>query len=85
MKYSIFYDPFVEKQLEKMPNQIAIRIIKKIRDVGETGRGIETLKDENYRYKVRIGDYRVLVDIMHNPHQIIVRYIDHRRRIYKNL
>ena len=61
------------------------RVIKKMREVAETGRGIETIKDESYGFKVRAGDYRILIDITYNPNIIITRYIDHRGRIYKRI
>jgi len=85
MIFQVLYDPNAEKQLDKLPRDIAKRIIKKMREVGETGHGIETLKDEKYKYKVRVGDYRILIDITYNPNTVWVRYIDHRGRIYKNL
>ncbi len=85
MKYVVRYDPKSEKYLEKLPKSLAARIVKKMREVGETGRGIELLKDEQYGYKVRIGDYRILIDLTYNPHIIWVRYIDHRGRVYERL
>ncbi len=85
MKYEVRYDPKAEKQLDKLPSEIAGRIVKKMRNVAETGRGIESLKDEEYGFKIRIGKYRVLVDLNHNPNIIWVRYIDIRGRIYKRL
>jgi mRNA-degrading endonuclease RelE of RelBE toxin-antitoxin system len=85
MKYEVRYDPKAEKQLEKLHKEIASRIVKKLRGIGETGRGIETLKEEQYCYKVRVGDYRILVDLTYNPNIIWVRYIDLRGRIYKRI
>mgnify|MGYP001570937289 CR=1 FL=1 len=85
MKYEIRYDPKAEKQLDRLPKSVARRIILKMREVGETGRGIEALKNETYGFKIRIGGYRVLIDLNHNPATIWVRYIDIRGRIYKNL
>ena len=83
MKFEVRYDPKAEKQLDKLPKEISQRIVKKMREVSETGRGIETIKDEEYGFKVRIGKYRVLVDLTYNPNTIWVRYIDLRGRIYK--
>ena len=83
MMYEVRYDPSAEKQLEKLPKDIAQRIIKKIRQVAETGRGIEPIKEMEYGFKIRIGDYRALIDLTYNPHTIWVRIIDHRSRIYK--
>ena len=85
MMYEVKYDPKTEKQLDKLPKDIAKRIVEKMKEVAETGRGIETIKDEKYGYKVRVGKYRVLIDITYNPNLILVRYIDHRGKIYKRL
>ena len=85
MIYEIKYDPKAEKQLEKLPRDVTSRIVKRIGFVGEMGRGIEKIKDEKYGYKIRIGDYRALVDITYEPPTIWVRYIDHRSRIYERI
>ena len=85
MMYEVKYDPKTEKQLDKLPKDIAKRIVEKMMEVAETGRGIETIKDEKYGYKVRVGQYRILIDIEYNPNLILVRYIDHRGRIYKRV
>lgn len=85
MRYEVRYDPKAEKQLEKLPHPIAQRIIKKLREVAETGRGLEALKEEAYGFKARIGDYRAPVDLTFHPHTVWVRVIDHRSRIYKRL
>tara|TARA_Y100000294_G_scaffold119671_1_gene111148 strand:+ start:5669 stop:5926 length:258 start_codon:yes stop_codon:yes gene_type:complete len=83
MKFSVNWDPKAEKQLEKLPSPVRRRVILKIRLTGETGRFIETLKDHEYGHKIRIGNYRVLVDVFYNPDKIKVRAIGHRKNIYK--
>ena len=85
MKFEVKYDPKAEKQLEKLPKEIAQRIVKKMGAVGETGRGIEPIKEAEYGNKIRIGKYRVLVDLTYNPNVIWVRYIDLRSRVYKRI
>lgn len=85
MRYEVRYDPKAEKQLEKLPKDISKRIVKKMREVGESGRGIETIKEEAYGFKVRVGNYRVLLDITYNPSTVWVRVIDHRGRVYKRI
>jgi mRNA-degrading endonuclease RelE of RelBE toxin-antitoxin system len=54
-----------------------------MRHVAETGNGIEVIKEKAYGSKVRVGNYRVLVDLTFNPDTIWVRFIDHRGRVYK--
>ncbi|GEM_PF-859420 len=85
MIYEVRYDPKTEKQIEKLPKEIAARIIKKMREVAETGRGIESIKEAKYGYKIRVGKYRVLIDLTTNPDTIWVRFIDLRDRVYKRI
>ncbi|MBU2615856.1 MAG: hypothetical protein KKC19_02020 [Nanoarchaeota archaeon] len=85
MRYFVRYDLKAEKQLEKLPKEISQRIIRKIRNVAETGRGIESLKDEAYGFKIRVGNYRILIDLCSNPNEIIVRYIGLRGKVYKRI
>ena len=37
MRFDILYEPKAEKQLDKLPKDAAVRIVKKMREVGETG------------------------------------------------
>ena len=70
-------------QLRKLPRNISARIVKKVRYVAETGVGLEVLKEHEYGYRIRVGDYRVLCDVYYNPHRIIIRAVGHRKKIYK--
>ncbi len=36
-------------------------------------------------WKLRVGDYRIIVNILHNENMIFVRAMGHRKNIYKNL
>jgi len=67
MSFEIFWDPKAVSQLRKLPKQISSRIVKKVKLVGETGVGLEILKEHEYGFKIRIGDYRALCDIYYNP------------------
>lgn len=83
MSYEVVYDPDAERQLDKLPKEVSRRIIKKMREVPEKEIGIEPLKEHHYGYKVRVGDYRVLIDLEYNAKRIMVRFIDKRSRVYK--
>jgi len=51
--------------------------------VGETGIGLEMLKEHEYGFKIRIGDYRALCDVYYNPRTIVIRIVEHRKKVYK--
>ncbi len=83
MNFEIFWDPKAVSQLRKLPKNISSRVVKKIRLVGETGIGLELLNEHEFGFKIRIGDYRALCDIYYNPGKIIVRIVEHRKKVYK--
>ena len=84
MSFEIFWDPKAVSQLRKLPKGISSRVVKKVKLVGETGIGLELLKEHEYGFKIRVGEYRVLCDVDYNPEKVIVRIVEHRKKVYKN-
>ena len=83
MPYTVKLHPNVAKYLSKLPLDISDRIKKKLRDVGENPFHFLEHYEGDKVYKVRIGDYRVLVDIDVNRKLLFVRLLDHRSRVYE--
>lgn len=83
MSYSIKWTPQVLNDLEKLPERIAERIINKIENI----RNNPFHYLEHYEgadvYKLRIGDYRALIDVDLPGKILKVRLIGHRKNIYK--
>lgn len=68
--------------LRKLERADAKRIIKKINLLGEnTKHHLKPLVNID-AYKLRVGDYRVFVDV--DKEEIIIRSIKHRKNAYKN-
>ena len=83
MSFAITWDPKAVSQLRKLPRNVSSRMVKKVRLVGETGSGLEMLKEYKYGFKIRAGEYRALCDVYYNPNKIVIRVVGHRRGIYK--
>ena len=83
MNFEIFWDPKAISQLRKLSKNISSRVVKKIRLAGETGIGLELLNEHEFGFKIRIGDYRALCDVYYNPDKIVVRIVEHRKKVYK--
>jgi len=82
MSFSIQWKPKPLKSLDSLQKEDALRILNKI----------DLLKENPFRflehyegdyYKLRIGDYRVLIDINFDSKIIIIEVLDKRGRIYK--
>ena len=83
-EYTVLILPSAQKQLDKLPGNIATRIEDKMMELGGDPRpqGCKKLKGRN-AYRIRIGDYRVVYDIV--DYQLIVTVINvsHRKDVYQ--
>lgn len=83
MAYNIFITDTAKKQMAKLDRQIAKRITKKLREVSnDPFLYVSRLVGQDL-YKLRIGDYRVLMTIQQDKLIIIVVEVSHRRNVYK--
>lgn len=83
MSYEIFWSSKALKALRKLPRDIAKRVVDKINVAKENPKHfLERLKNEP-GYKIRIGDYRALVDIIEEKNVIAIRIVGHRKDIYE--
>ncbi len=82
MTWTIKWTPKSTRVLKKLPQDIAIRLQSKIESIiGDPFRYLEHY--EGVGYKMRIGDYRVLIDVDTKAKLLKVRVLDKRGRVYK--
>jgi mRNA interferase RelE/StbE len=76
-----------EKDLAKLETPTRKRIIKELLDLenGITGKDIKKLKGEIDRWRLRVGNYRILMTIDQNKVIVLVLQIGHRREIYRQI
>lgn len=89
MKYKIVFSDRALKQLKKIDKHISALIIgwlgKNIEGSENPrahGKGLVENKSGQWRY--RIGDYRVICEILDNEVVVLVLEVGHRREIYNN-
>ncbi|APH38526.1 type II toxin-antitoxin system RelE family toxin [Methanohalophilus halophilus] len=83
--YTILYSPAARKDLQKLPVDMAKRVVAGIKEIKENPKvHIKKLKGspKSPLYSLRIGEYRVILSI--DGDQLIVFVIEtgHRRNIY---
>jgi mRNA interferase RelE/StbE len=84
MKYQVIVPKSVRKELDRLPNDVASRIVARLA-------GLETIprppdvKKLNGRdaWRIRVGVYRVIYEIHDRVLQVIVITLGHRREIYR--
>jgi mRNA interferase RelE/StbE len=85
--YSIAFRKSVEKDLRKIPREIIPRIFEHIEKLV-----LDPVPHDAYKlagaenlYRIRIGDYRVIYQVLHESREVTVIYIRHRSVAYREL
>ncbi|MEA5533811.1 type II toxin-antitoxin system RelE/ParE family toxin [Crocosphaera sp. XPORK-15E] len=85
MSYQIIIPKAVQKQIDKLANDIQNSVIQSLLSLSENPRPSNSLKMKNNQgYRLRVGEYRVLYDIYDKTQVLTLRRIAHRRDIYRN-
>lgn len=89
MAWIIEFDPAAEKELDKLDNQQAKRILRFLfdrvaqldnpRSIGEALKGSRF----NTLWKYRVGDYRIISSIEDNIARILIIKIGDRKEVYR--
>ena len=83
MTYEITFSDFADKQLSKLPLDVQNRIVSTIKRCRiRPYPHVKKLVGSKY-FRLRTGDYRVILYIINNKLIIHVIEVGHRRNIYK--
>ena len=84
MRYTVRLKPSADRALGKLSRELQGRILAKLDQLAEDPHppGAEKLHGEP-GYRVRVGDYRIVYDILHEEVTVLVIRIGHRREVYR--
>jgi len=81
--YDIFFSNTALRQLKKLDKEIKKRIIAALERIRiRPSAFVKRLVGEPY-FKLRVGYYRLILDIQHDKMIIMVLYVGHRKYIYQ--
>lgn len=84
--YQIRIQDSAARELAQLDKQVARRVVKRTQWLAAN---VEAVKpdapggDLAGLYKLRVGDYRVVYEVLHSEQVIVVHLIGHRREIYR--
>ena len=82
MVFEIIWSDSATRQLKKLDRTIARRIFDKVGELEENPhRSVQRLVSSPY-YRLRVGDYRGILDIQESLLRILVLKVGHRESIY---
>ncbi len=82
--YNIVFEKKALESLNKLENNIKQRIWDKIQECKENPFRYLKHLEEMPGFKLRIGDYRVIIDINNLKKTLIVLKIGHRKNVYED-
>jgi mRNA interferase RelE/StbE len=87
VKYAFRWRELAVKQLKALPQPAALTILRALTPLGDDPRrpdaDVKRLSGYDDRYRLRVGDYRVLYEVMDGQLVILVVAVGHRREIYR--
>ena len=83
-KYKIEVKKSAEKELGKIPKKELLKILEKIESLSDDPHPTGSIKLSNQdKYRVRMGNYRILYKIENYILTVFVIKIGHRKNIYR--
>jgi len=84
MKYRIVLPKSVQRELDRLPDEVAKRVLVRLRQLETDPRPVDVKKLKGREaWRIRIGDYRVIYEIHDRQLHILVISVGHRRDIYR--
>jgi mRNA interferase RelE/StbE len=85
MSYSLIIPKSVQKQLDRLPDAVFQRVLKKINALKTEPlpAGAIKLKGNDSEYRIRVGDYRIRYKIYNDEKRIIISRCSHRKDVYR--
>jgi len=84
MRYTVLFKPSAKRQFESLDASVRERIAAKISALAENPfpAGCKKLTGDE-AYRIRIGDWRVIFDVLESEIVVLVLRIGHRREVYR--
>ena len=84
MKFQVILPKSVQKELDRLPDDIARRNLARLPGMETNPRppDVKKLKARD-AWRIRLGDYRVIYEIHDRVLQILVIAVGHRREVYR--
>ncbi|MEM7587829.1 MAG: type II toxin-antitoxin system RelE/ParE family toxin [Acidobacteriota bacterium] len=83
--YSVYFARSARRELERLPNEVARRILSRLQDLTTNPRpsGCRKLTGSSHLWRIRVGDYRVIYEIKDEALEVDISVIRHRRDAYR--
>ena len=85
MAFRIEWKKSTRKDLRKLPASVVDRIVEAVEGLAENPfpHGIEKLAGSEHAYRIRLGDYRIVYEVVAELKLLEVQRVRHRKDVYR--
>jgi mRNA interferase RelE/StbE len=85
MSFTVLLRPAAEREWRKLPPEIRPRISQALLKLEDNPRpqGVSRLSGYANRWRLRVGDYRVIYQIDDAAKEVVILRVAHRREVYR--
>ena len=85
MPYRIEFTSAAARDISKLTEDVQQRLMAKIDALAHEPRpfGVQKLQGRENRYRIRVGDYRIIYEIQDQILVVLIVRIGHRREVYR--
>jgi mRNA interferase RelE/StbE len=83
--FNLYWRKSTRKDLRRIPREMVSRIIAQIEKLADEPlpHGSEKLTGSEHTYRIRIGDYRVVYELLHDAKIVEIQRVRHRKDVYR--
>ena len=85
MAFRIEWKKSTRKDLRKMPPDIVNRVLDAVESLSQNPfpHGVEKLSGSEHAYRIRLGDYRVVYEVVTETKLVEIQRVRHRKDVYR--
>jgi mRNA interferase RelE/StbE len=85
MAFHIEWKKSTRKDLRKLPSSAANRIVAAVENLAENPfpHGVEKLSGSEHAYRIRLGDYRIVYEVVTESKLVEIQRVRHRKDVYR--
>lgn len=85
MAFRIEWKKSTRKDLRKLPPKVVTDVIEAVEALAENPfpHGVEKLSGSDHAYRIRLGDYRVVYEVVRETKLVEIQRVRHRKDVYR--
>jgi mRNA interferase RelE/StbE len=85
MAFRIEWKKSTRKDLRKLPSSAADKIVEAVEHLSQNPfpHGVEKLSGSEHAYRIRLGDYRIVYEVVTESKLVEIQRVRHRKDVYR--